>query len=481
MRHDPQIMDYEPVTHPGETPISEEEFMGRRFEKNPSDPDLGPAKPAPISLPARELAREKHEKKPLLKRGHAVSFAGLFLFTFVVYFRPQEVYPSLLFLKNIAFWLALFTLVFYVPTQLALEGRLSAKQREVTCVLFLIIASLVSVPLALDPQLAWNSFIDYLKVVVMFVVMVNVVRTEKRLKALIVLALAASCVMSAAAVNDYRLGHLLQNQVRIEGLIGGLFGNANDLALHLVTMIPIALGLCLGARGVLKKVIFLPCAILFVAGVVATFSRGGFLSLVCVMAALAWRLARRNRVLFLTGGLALVLLVVVVGPGGYRDRLSERTDPSAVARTDELKRSVFLMIRHPLFGLGINNYILFSNSSHASHNAYTQVGSEIGIPGMIVYIMFLITPLKRLREVRRRNVDQPRGRLYYLGVGVEASLIGYMVASFFLSVAYLWYVYYLVAYAITISRLLDVPVESPAAKSISQTLPARSTVLEPNA
>jgi hypothetical protein len=34
-------------------------------------------------------------------------------------------------------------------------------------------------------------------------------------------------------------------------------------------------------------------------------------------------------------------------------------------------------------------------------------------------------------------------------------LVGYMVVSFFASVAYQWYVYYLVAYAFCLHRLLN--------------------------
>ena len=44
---------------------------------------------------------------------------------------------------------------------------------------------------------------------------------------------------------------------------------------------------------------------------------------------------------------------------------------------------------------------------------------------------------------------------YYLAVGLQASLLGYMVSSFFLSVAYVWYVYYLVAFAVCLRRLYE--------------------------
>ena len=113
--------------------------------------------------------------------------------------------------------------------------------------------------------------------------------------------------------------------------------------------------------------------------------------------------------------------------------------------------------------MGINNFVFWSNSSHASHNAYTQVGAELGIPAMIVYIIFLITPLRRLSELRRTKMTGRRGRQYYLSVGLETSIISFMVSSFFLSVAYLWYAYYLVGYAIVLSRLIDTSVETQSA------------------
>jgi hypothetical protein len=54
------------------------------------------------------------------------------------------------------------------------------------------------------------------------------------------------------------------------------------------------------------------------------------------------------------------------------------------------------------------------------------------------------------REMFERNETS---RFYYFAVGIQASLIGYMVASFFAAVAYQWYIYYLVAYAIALRRI----------------------------
>ena len=392
----------------------------------------------------------------ILKNGHSLSFAGIFLFTALVYFRPYEYFPSLFWLSSSAFWVAITTLLIFLPTQLGLEGRITVRPREVNLVLLLLAAGALSVPLALNPGIAVNGFIDFLKVVLMFIVMVNVIRSEKRLKLLWILVLIATCTLSIGAINDYRLSRLALMGVRIQGVIGGLFDNPNDLALHLVTMIPITLALMFSSRNPLSKIMYLVCAILIMGGVVATFSRGGFLALLFSLGVFMWKLARRSRLLLGIVGAALIVLFVVVAPAGYGARLSTTQDDSAIARLDDLKRSLFLAVRHPVLGVGMDNYILFSNANKASHNAYTQVASEMGMTALACYTMFIVRPLRKLGQIGRETSDErSNSHYYYLAVGLQASLLGYMVSSFFASVAYLWYVYYLVAYAVCLRRLYE--------------------------
>ncbi|HET6670629.1 MAG TPA: O-antigen ligase family protein, partial [Pyrinomonadaceae bacterium] len=389
-----------------------------------------------------------------LRRGHGLSFIGLFLFTMLVFFRPYEFSPWLAWLSKGALITAIATLVFFVPTQLGLENRLSVRTREVNLVLLLLLLCLISVPFALDKLQAWNSFVDFLKVVVMFVVMVNVIRTEKRLKALLLLILVATVILSVAAVNDYRMGNLALGGQRIEGAIGSLFDNPNDLALHLVTFFPIVIGLALGSRYFAAKTIYLLVAVCILGGTVVTFSRAGFLGLIFVFGTLAWKLGPKNR--FLVGVIAVVLitLFLILAPGAYRQRVTTTGDESAQARTGELKRSIFLAIRNPVFGVGMGNFVLFSDKEHATHNAYTQVASEIGLPATIVYVLFLLAAFQRVRRMPSPyEVEKRKRAVPYLAVGLQASLVGYMVVSFFASVAYLWYVYYLVGYAVCLSRL----------------------------
>ena len=398
----------------------------------------------------------------VLRRGHSLTYVGLFVFTFLVYFRPYELFPSLAWLSRSALVVALFTLAVFIPTQLGLENRITAKLREVKLVVALLVTGLLSIPLSLDPGLGFQGLVEFFKVVVMFIVMVNVVRTEKRLRRLIQLVLFASCVLSAAATSDYAHGNLVLQGRRIAGLIGGLFSNPNDLALHLVTMIPISLALFLGSHRPLKKSLYLACSLLLMAGMVATFSRGGFLGFVCVIAFLVWKLARRNRVIFGVVALTLVMMAVALAPSAYRSRLATTSDDSAVARTDDLKRSILIAARHPLFGVGMDNYILYSNMNKATHNAYTQVAADMGLAAFLLYVWLLLSPFNRLRRIEQATrTGKRKPPVYYLAIGLQASLVGYMVVSFFASVAYLWYVYYLVAYAVCLRRIYAGDAEDP--------------------
>jgi putative inorganic carbon (hco3(-)) transporter len=171
---------------------------------------------------------------------------------------------------------------------------------------------------------------------------------------------------------------------------------------------------------------------------------------------MAMKFARKLRVFMVGVFLALLLVGLAFSPGGFRERIFTTSDQSAVSRTDDLKRSIYLAIRHPLLGVGLNNFVLYSNQAKATHNAYTQVAAETGLAAAVFYVLFLVAPLKPLLRIERENRNEKKKPgAYYLAIGLQASLVGYMISSFFASVAFLWYAYYLVAYAIALRRIYD--------------------------
>jgi putative inorganic carbon (HCO3(-)) transporter len=472
MTDNSEPFDYEPLTHQRPRSATFVDEIDNGFAKpaswgaaEPTRRASEPAKPTP-ELPLNTASETPPAPSSttataapqisILKTGHALSYAGVFLFSLMLYFRPYEWSTSLEWLSSTAFWIAVATVVVFFPTQLGLEGNLTIRPLEVTSVLVLLLFAVLSIPLSLSPASGLASLADFAKVVLIFIVMVNVVRTESRLRWLLLLTFVASAVLSIGALNDYLAGNLSLQGTRISGSFGGIFSNPNDLALHLVTMTPLALALGLGTSNILKKLFYATAALIFVVGIAATFSRGGVLGLIVTIVVMAMKYARRMRFVFVIGVIVLVLGAFAVAPGALKNRLLTTGDASAVSRTDDLKRSIYLSLRHPLLGVGFGNYVFYSNQAKATHNAYTQVASEMGLIAAAFYILFLVAPLKPLLRIERETRDDRKKKnAYYLSLGLQASLIGYMVCSFFASVPYLWYAYYLVAYSIALRRIYD--------------------------
>jgi O-antigen ligase len=392
------------------------------------------------------------------RNGHALTYAGLYIFSILVLFRPYELVPGLGFLASTAFYVAALTLLIFIPTQLSTEGSMTAFPTEVKCVLAMILLAVVTIPIGKDAGNSWLVFKDmYIKAVLMFIVMVNVLRTRRRLMGMMWLSLAVGVILSYMAIGMYMRGELKSDRVMVE--IGGMFGNPNDMALHLVTMMPIAVGLALGAKSRLVRLLYFAMAGAFVAGNMVTFSRGGFLGLIVTGAVLAWKLGRKQRLNVVLASTVIGGLVILLAPGNYGLRILSifypALDPvgSNDQRRELLMRSIWVTLRNP-WGIGIGNSPVMNDYNLQTHNAYTQVSSELGIFGFVAYIIFIVSPFRKLAAIERTLIaENKQDWFYYLSVGLQASIAGYMVSSFFGSVAYNWFIYYLIAYAVAFRRI----------------------------
>ena len=400
---------------------------------------------------------------PFLKRGHIISFAALFLFTLLLYVRPAELYPSP-WTNSIALIVGLITLASFLATQISLEGNLTARPSEVNLVLLFMLAAFLSIPLAIDRAIAWQEFSGtFIRGILIFVVIVNVVRTEARLKMLLFLAVATAIALSIGAINEYRLGLMLTEGYRVSGRGAGLFGNTNDMALHLVTILPISLAFFFGSRRAGKKMLHAACALIMVFAILVSYSRGAFLGMAVSFVFFALRISKRSRFEVAAVFVAILGVILLLAPSGYGTRLLSILIPgldtagSADSRRGELLRSLYIAIRHPLLGIGMGNYQ--PNMSYrglVTHNSYTQVASEMGATALVLYTMFMVKPLRKLSVILRETFAvKEQSHFYYLALGLQASLLVYMVSSFFLSVAYTWNVYYLVGYAVCFRRIYE--------------------------
>ncbi len=399
----------------------------------------------------------------LTRHGHSLTYVGVYIFTIIVLFRPYELIPGLGFLSSSAFIVAIATLLIYLPTQLTTEGNLTTLSTEVKAVLVLTAFALFSIPIAKDPGTAWESFNDiFIKAVLIFIVMINVVRNKKRLIGLMWLSFAIGVYLSVDILILTWKGQALVEDYRFTAEVKGMFENPNELALHLVMMIPLVFAFGLAAKKLYLKMIYFAMAILMTAANFMTYSRGGFLGLIGASVLMVWKLGRQSRLKVTLSSAVVGLIVIALAPGNYGLRILSifglAADPngSSDQRQELLIRSLLVTARNP-WGIGMGNFPIVSIHMLVTHNAFTQVSSELGLLALAAYLIFMISPFRKLSAIERREIAAGKSDwFYYAAIGLQASLVAYWISSFFAAVAYNWFIYYLIAYAVAFRRVYQI-------------------------
>jgi hypothetical protein len=154
---------------------------------------------------------------------------------------------------------------------------------------------LATVPFSIWPGNALELFVDsYLKMVIVFILMMNTLTTRKRLEQFIWLVVCCCGYHAARAAFDYARGVNLVEGGRVAGAVSGIFGNPNDLALNMVTFMPAALMVALTRRHpAWRRLTAAAIAALMLATVVFTKSRGGALGMGAMLSARACSSAAR--------------------------------------------------------------------------------------------------------------------------------------------------------------------------------------------
>ena len=392
------------------------------------------------------------------------AFGGLVLFTILLYLRPNEWLPIGTF--PVVRIVALTTLAAFFVDQLTTRRPFSVLPRELKLLLGLAGLMILSMVSGLDPESSFSSFTDeFLKVLLIFILTINVVTSFKRFRQLLAITTLCGTVIAVGTLVEFARGTNLSAGFRAQGIVGGIFGNPNDLALALNLLLPIAIGLGLSRRGAGSKALYWTCAAVLGLAVLATYSRAGFLTIAVVGGVLAVRLRRRYPAL-LALGVAAALVVVLVAPPSFWGRIFTVFDTSEDRQAAEsseirwalLQRSIEVAGFNPqrwLLGVGMSNFHIVSVHEYAQHNSYLQVFNEVGLPALVLYLLFLFGLIRAMgRIVKAFEADRAHRHIWVMAVMVQISLIAYAVGSFFAPVAYLWYLYYVAGFAVCLKQLV---------------------------
>ena len=236
---------------------------------------------------------------------HRLAFAGLFCLILLLYARPNELFPETFGEAPIIKSVAIATMAIYFMSKVSRGDQLTIWPLELKAVLLIALLGAAFIPIAAAPQDSIDALWEmFLKVVVIFVLLINLVDNSERLRMVTKAVVFCGATLAVLALRsylsgDFKLMATKDGQIvalRIMGAGGGFFGNPNDLATCFDLLLPLALAFALMERGFMRMV-YLACALAMAAGVMVTFSRGGFLGLVGASCVMLFKAARHNRAL----------------------------------------------------------------------------------------------------------------------------------------------------------------------------------------
>jgi len=393
-------------------------------------------------------------------------------FTFILLLAPQSFFPALAPLR-IALLTAAVAVITHVSNRLSRRQPIVHLTREMWITVGLIGWAFITVPFSYWPG-GSLSFLagDYLKTLAIFWLLSNVVDTPARLRQVTWGLSLMAIPLAVTAVENFLSGAYIPEEMhqpvkRILGYEGPLTENPNDLALMLNLILPLSVALFLANRKPLGRALLLMVILLQATAVILTFSRTGFLTLATTVLLYLWKLRARTERVWAWVAVVLAFACIPWLPSGYLDRLStiasieSDVTGSAQERWRDMVAAGDLVLKNPIVGAGAGLNALALNEERGPawkviHNVYLEYAVELGVPGLVLFLILLVSCIKNASLVRQCSALVPAFReLFYLAEGIQISLIAFAVAALFYPVAYQFYFYYIAGLAMAAKAVYE--------------------------
>jgi O-antigen ligase len=243
----------------------------------------------------------------------------------------------------------------------------------------------------------------------------------------------------------------------------GSIANANDFAAHLLFCFPFVYWFGASSRSVTRKLLSFAGLSYGSYLIMGTGSRGGFLGLSISLVCLFLWSSSRQRLAMLVVLLIGMIATAVFVPHTAWERIStlwqhespvDPTDTEAEASASQrkylLQKSIEYTISHPMFGVGLRQFSSYEGqhndfgAGHGAwmntHNGFTQISSENGLPALLLFVAAIIASFRILYKIHQEARRRPDCEdIEKAALAVMLSMVGFFTAFTFLNLAYTFY------------------------------------------
>lgn len=372
-----------------------------------------------------------------------MSFIFLLLYIAAIYIRPQEWVPAIYGLALI-YWLMIIT-AFFVFAEISMRKKAHLTEMPNLLMFGFFAFILMSHVSHTYLQGTINSFINFAPNVVMFFLFVNILLTNRHIKISIWLIIILTLILAIEGIQQHNTGvgwagqapiwDATKGESRIRWV--GVFNDPNDLALLFVVGAGFLLSFLFGRVAPFAKILSAGMLTVIGPALFYTNSRGGFLAMAATVTFFFLRKMKNKFVALVIGG-CMAFFVILVGPS----RLTQlsASEASAYGRVEAWYHGFQMLKKAPFFGVGYRMFTDYAYESREAHNSYIEVAAELGIVGLFVWISLIYLCFKGLALIRKKDTA-----IKPYAMGLEASLFGFLSASYFLSRSYISLLYILFA------------------------------------
>jgi putative inorganic carbon (hco3(-)) transporter len=314
-----------------------------------------------------------------------------------------------------------------------------------------LLATLTAIVLAstavhLAEPYSTEYLIRWIPFLVITAILVDVASAEVNIYALLASAVGGAAVAAGGALYSV----LIDGERRATGPLE----DPNDLAYVLMAALPLIIALNRPGWAWIVGRIFLVGLIAVAAA--ATLSRGGGFALGAALLWLAVRRAIKPRQLLAVGAAVLAIGAIAALAAGplLASALSEKqyiAGSNIDTRLIRWQAAARMLAENPVLGVGPGGFrseytaasglAEIAEQTPVTHNMYIEVGAELGVLGLLVFLAIIATAFVASEFALRGHVERRTV------VAVQASLIAVLVASIFLSQEYYMSLWSMVAVA----------------------------------
>ena len=390
-----------------------------------------------------------------------IGFGSLVFFTFAVFSSAFD------FVKFLALVRPSLIAAVVGLTVVVLSGRGVALLRSKVCIMFLVLTlwDLLCIPFAVWPGGAARTVGGEWLVTLLTVFLTGgLIANQHQFRKLVHVIAYSAILLSFIALGINALS--VENRLFLPG---SRYSNPNDLATILLTALPFLGFMALRKGNGVRRPLAAVGAVALLLVVARTGSRAAMIGAAVALTGLFFNVGMAQKLkLAIVGMIALFGLIVAV-PGHLADRfitifgdetvydqgpdadLRAASIASSYSRKMLLMDSIALTFEHPVFGVGPGNFPVAQNELakargaimgdwHVTHNTYTQVSSESGVPGLIMFlaaIFFAFRSITRALRIASRS-NSPAGQdLCMLALSLRIAMLAFLSCAFFASLAYL--------------------------------------------